>query len=419
MNGKLNDIIYIYGLVDPRDEISIENIRYIGRTKYDMEHNILKFIKDSKIRKLPVYDWINMLIDNNLKPMYLVLEKCNKINSEIQQNKYIKELYNPNKLLNILNTIEINKPTDDKVYIYELINPLNNNPFYVGYSYNIEKRLYEHIYSTNSKNTYKDAVINKILNAGLKPTINIIDSCDKIFDLEQNMYEHEILEIKYIKEYKERGVKLTNLTEGGQNPPESKTRKRVYQYDKNLNLVASFESITKAAISMGTQPTRICAALNQKRTLSAFGYYWMGSINFNLKDGKQITINLNRKKHTIPIVQYSLDGIYLNEFVGQNEAERITGVNSKQINKALRLKGFDQAGGYMWFYKDKIPNTIKKYDGRSFTRKILSFDLFGNFIKEYDSIRDGAKDLNIDETGICKNLKGIISKTGKYRFEYK
>lgn len=309
-----------------------------------------------------------------------------------------------------------------KKFIYTLVNPLNNQVFYVGYTYNIKKRLYEHLYSYNlSDNKYKKSVILKILKNNLKPEIKIIDECEYVFNEKENMYEHEKLEIYYIDKYKKEGVKLTNMTNGGKNPPHSKTKKIVYQFDKQLNFIKKYESITAAAIEMNIQPTRICAALNQKRMKSCVGYYWLTDNNINnINTEKKKSIpNPNRKINTIPIIQYSLEGKYLNEFISQNEAGRITGINSKQINKCLRLKGFDQAGGYMWFYKHQIPFTINKYDGRTFSRKILAFDLIGNFIREYNSIREGSKDLNLDETCMCKNLKGIIRKTGNYKFIYK
>jgi hypothetical protein len=308
-----------------------------------------------------------------------------------------------------------------KVYIYTLTNPLNNEVFYIGYTYNLKKRLYEHLYSYNLKdNRYKKLIIEKILSAGLKPEINAIDECEYVFNQEQNIFEHERLEIYYIKKYRKEGIRLTNLTEGGKNPPISKTKRVVYQYDKNLNFINKYESITEAAIAVETQATHICRALDQKVNLSSKGYYWLSSNNLiNIRTEKKKPIILKeREKHTIPIVQYSLNGIFLNEYLGQSDAEKITGINSKLINKCLKMSNYNQTGGYMWFYKDKIPLNIEKYKRRGVSRKILTYDLTGNYVAEYNSIREGSKDLNIDETSICKNLKGCISRAGNYRFTY-
>jgi hypothetical protein len=65
-----------------------------------------------------------------------------------------------------------------KVYIYTLINPINDEIFYVGYSENIKKRYIIHLRTNGKrreKNLYKDNIINKILKVGLKPEIKIID----------------------------------------------------------------------------------------------------------------------------------------------------------------------------------------------------------------------------------------------------
>ncbi len=308
---------------------------------------------------------------------------------------------------------------DRKKYIYELVNPLNNEAFYIGYTYNIDKRLYEHIHNLNN-NKIKKEIITEIVKQGLKPEIKVIHECEDIYNEEFGMYEHERLEIYYIKKYKENGVKLANLTDGGTTAPYNRTKKPVYKFDKDLKLVGNYESITAAAISMNIHPTHICAAYDQKRSFTCFGYYWMSS-----DDPNNIKINVKKRaiikqyfgRNMRPIVQYDLNGIFIREYVSQNEAEKITNISSKLINKSLRISNYDQAGGYLWFYSNNVPNEIK-YKGRTFSRKIIAFDLNGNFVKKFNSIRNGSKDLNLDETSICKNLKGIITKTGSYTFKY-
>ena len=101
------------------------------------------------------------------------------------------------------------------VYIYGLVDPRNDEVFYVGYTNNIKRRFRAHINVDGyrrKENLYKDNLIRKILECGLKPEISVLETCDKRFDSESNMYEHERIEIEYIKKYRESGVKLTNLT---------------------------------------------------------------------------------------------------------------------------------------------------------------------------------------------------------------
>lgn len=306
-----------------------------------------------------------------------------------------------------------------KVFIYVLINPLNNQIFYVGYTYNINKRLYEHIYNKND-NKYKSSVILKIKSNKLLPLIKVIDECDYIYNEDLNMYEHEKLEIYYIKKFREEGIKLTNLTDGGKNPPISKTKITVYQYDKNFNFIKKYESITEAANTFNIPVTNICCALNQKRSLTSLGYYWLtiDDINRFPIRKKVIVVRKILNRNTIPILQYDLNGNLIKEYIGQCEAERLTGISEKLINKCLRNKNYKQAGGYMWFYKNNVPDNIEKYPGKFFTRKISAFDLNNNFIQNFNSVREASIQLKLDETCISKNLKGHIKKTGNYMFKY-
>lgn len=76
--------------------------------------------------------------------------------------------------------IDSRKIYGTKYYVYCLINPINNKPFYVGKGKGkrAESHLMEHfvVYSTTSYNTNKHKVINEILSVGLKPIIHVIQN---------------------------------------------------------------------------------------------------------------------------------------------------------------------------------------------------------------------------------------------------
>jgi hypothetical protein len=57
------------------------------------------------------------------------------------------------------------------VYIYGLIDPRNDTIFYVGFTEYLNKRYNEHLNTKGKKrekNTYKENVINKIIELGLE-----------------------------------------------------------------------------------------------------------------------------------------------------------------------------------------------------------------------------------------------------------
>lgn len=295
------------------------------------------------------------------------------------------------------------------VYIYTLVNPLNNEIFYIGYTNNPKRRLREHI--RYRYNPLKDGVIGEISINGLEPILNIIDKCDFTFNHCFNMFEHERLEIFYIKKYRESGIKLTNLTNGG--GVGNVNYIPVYQFDEFGNFIKKYDSITDASNSVMVSISKISVALDQKINKSSAGFYWFTSV----EKSKNIVFRKAAKRN-IPIVQYSLDGKFIKKFKGQEEAERITNISAKLINKCLRKKGYDQAGGYMWFYEKNAPLEIK-YRGRYLSKPIMKFTTNDEFVEEYTSIEEATIKNNFKSNIITSNLRGKTKTAGGYVWKYK
>ena len=78
--------------------------------------------------------------------------------------------------------------------------------------------------------------------------------------------------------------------------------------------------------------------------------------------------------------------------------------------------------GYRWMYKedyDKIldKSTIDK-DIKTKVIRIVQLDLNGNFIREWDSIKEASKETNISDTDISKNCKKYTKRAGTYVWMY-
>lgn len=63
-------------------------------------------------------------------------------------------------------------------------------------------------HDTSQQHTHKNRWINKLLNLGFRPEIELVDETDNSDEIKQ-------MEIKYIALYAEKGCKLTNTTKGG------------------------------------------------------------------------------------------------------------------------------------------------------------------------------------------------------------
>lgn len=244
-----------------------------------------------------------------------------------------------------------------KVYIYTLTNPLNNQVFYVGYTNNSTRRLNEHI--KYKYNPYKDSVINDIIQNSQKPILKVIDECERIYNKKESIYEHEKLEIFYIKKYRDSGYDLTNMTDGGGDTV-NYLKKRIFKYDQFGNFVKEYESISEAGIEHNINPDNIGHAVDQRIKKSSCCYYWFTSH----EEAKKFIFRIIFKSES-PILQYSLDCKFIKEFKNKREIYDSLNIQRKSIKngyssltRVLNSNGKKSAHGYLWFYKGNKPKRI-------------------------------------------------------------
>lgn len=117
-----------------------------------------------------------------------------------------------NNKLDIIKLIKEYSNQGQKYYVYILIRPDKNEPFYVGKGKN--QRLFEHEIKVNSlpiNNSYKVNIIKKILESGSQ----LIYGIDSFFDNDEDALERECKLIAEIGRASLGAGTLTNLTEGG------------------------------------------------------------------------------------------------------------------------------------------------------------------------------------------------------------
>lgn len=235
-------VVHIYGLVDPRNELKIENVRYVGKTKNRVNRRLSKHVEDSRKKKNPNLKdlWINNLLNEGIRPSYLILKESDDLNWIEDEKYYIEKLSRNNNLLNI--------------------------------------------------------------SAG---------------GLIGGNYYHPSIEL--------------------------------YCYDENGVFKRKYSSMTEASIEMNVSISKLSIALNQRINKSAANCYW-----FTTPQEKENIVFRKAAKRNIPIIQKTIDNQFIAEFNGQGEAEKITGISSKLINKCLRLDWYTQAGGFKWEYKNNI-----------------------------------------------------------------
>jgi hypothetical protein len=129
-------------------------------------------------------------------------------------------------------------------------------------------------------------------------------------------------------------------------------------------------------------------------------------------------------KNTVDVLQFNWDGTFIREYPSIKTAAVISKVESRMLLECLKEK-LKTAGGYQWRYKkDKTFRNgicnIKpvEYEPYPFTRKVLKFDLNGNFICEYGSIAEAARDAKTGGPIISRCVSMQLKTAGGFQWRY-
>lgn len=128
----------------------------------------------------------------------------------------------------------------------------------------------------------------------------------------------------------------------------------------------------------------------------------------------------NNKKRSKPVLQYDLNGIFIKEYINSKFASNETGIPSCLIQQCCntgKTKN-SKACGYQWRYKieDSI-SYIKPYTC-TLSIPIVCYNKEGCFVKEFSSMLEASKELNIPTGNISKHLSDNSSICYGYIFKY-
>lgn len=121
-----------------------------------------------------------------------------------------------------------------------------------------------------------------------------------------------------------------------------------------------------------------------------------------------------RKKVSIPVKQYDLEGNFIKEYVSSKEAGDAMNVMPYCISYCCMGK-IGSVKGFLWAYADGRP---KLKHTRVLKRKVVQKDLNGNILNVFDSIRDAGNKTNSNISLIGRCCKGHRRHTNGYVWEY-
>lgn len=186
-------------------------------------------------------------------------------------------------------------------------------------------------------------------------------------------------------------------------PPRSK---KVYQFDlATKKCVGEYRDCVVAARAVGVIPSSIayCARGN----------------NYSVKDfgWSYEKLDSYRDKENIPVYQYTPNGKLVKKYSSLEEACRQTGFGKSGIVSCCKSRS-ETSFGYVWRRTDFGPVVPDGNFGRERKKPVDQFDLAGNFIKEFESVAEAARQTGIYESSIAKVCKGTQKVAHGFVFQF-
>ena len=278
--------------------------------------------------------------------------------------------------------------------------------------------------------------------------------CEPII-YKDNLTEEEAFELEKetIAYYRTTGCRLTNVLDGGQNPPKRvgkvseehrlnmcKAQQKYFSEHpearkRNSEQLKRFLQTEEGKIfrekSNKAKQTDEFREAQRERSIRA-----LNTPEFHKRHSELMRIVNNRPEmrarhqganncNAQEVLQYDLDGNFIKRYATVKEAQETTGVNHSKISAVARGER-KTAGGYVWKYtheprhqKNK-PSRVYDVTKDKSVKAVIQYDPDGNFIAEYPSIAMASNsNEKFDSTNIINNLKGRTKHAYGYVWKYK
>ena len=220
-------------------------------------------------------------------------------------------------------------------------------------------------------------------------SFSIIEECDNSILDDREKYWIEKLDTFY------NGYNSTLGGDGG-----LKHSKK--DHDKWIKLWNEGMTITEIAEITGDEFSIISQTLKE------------ADLDFKKNTQSKITKRIRMAKG-VPVKQYDLDGNFLKEYETESDAARAIGCASTMITASCKNHSYT-AHGYLWRFSDDNPPKVGIHYGKK--RKVRQYDMSGNFIAEYPSLAQAARETQSTVTGISASVRGVQKNHNGFMWEY-
>lgn len=307
---------------------------------------------------------------------------------------------------------------------------------YIGKSNNPKNRLYSHL--QEKANLHKYNWLRLIVKRGFFPIVEIID--------EVPVENWEIYEIYWISQFKAWGFNLLNLTEGGEGSGGYQhsdiSKKKMRKSKLGTHLSQEHKDRISESVKLKAKESPNYNKCYDKSIFLDKDLLFQKYITENLSIPKlsiyfevsEKTIFSNLKEFGIEkdksiwrmqcapnpkkiVLQYDLSGDLIKEWIGLDSIQDSLKINSANIANCCRGLA-KTTGGFIWRYKDEWID-LKLDNLNSKKRKVEQYSLDGNFISQFNSIKEAFDKSNVNEGNIQSCCVNRYKSAGGFIWRYK
>ena len=196
----------------------------------------------------------------------------------------------------------------------------------------------------------------------------------------------------------------------------------IYQYDIEGNFIKEWDSQIDITVyfDLNTKISRVVDSNKPYRNCFWSTIYYMKHPISKIINDKDLYYNIIKKQHLskVKIKQYTKDGTFIKEYNGIAETAKLLNLTKNSLKNCLvgRRKTYK---GFVWKYSNDDFEKVeyKKPITHNRCSPILQYNIEGNFIREWKSIKQAKIETGLKTIG--DYLLGRTKSCGGYIWKYK
>lgn len=184
--------------------------------------------------------------------------------------------------------------------------------------------------------------------------------------------------------------------------------KQIYQYDLSGKLIKIFKNAIEAEKETGVISGSIIECCKRRRRYKAGRFIW------RYKNDTVTKTDLKNAKFydVIKINQYDSEGVLIKQFNSLKEAADSVNGKWQCIQNSCNNHTFSY--GYIWLRDNDDIKNVNLNKKRSSSRVIYQYDLNGNLLKKFKTLKDAGKSIGVAAQSIQACCNGKSKQSGGY-----